>query len=202
MRYLPHKRTMLATHCDNHLTDKNTDHSYVEAYEALFAAKRESATHVLEIGIGPYMPNGGSILMWAGYFSNAKIHAVDIIPISKVNPLLVPHPRIYLHVNNNAYESAFFVNTFMSKKDRFDIIVDDGPHTIESMISFIKMYSQVLKEDGILVVEDVQSIDWIPALRDNTPDHLKPFIQVHDRRSVKGRYDDILFVINLSSLKP
>lgn len=193
---------MLAAHCDDHLTDKNTSHSYLEAYETLFSAKRESATHVLEIGVGPYMPNGGSMLMWAGYFPNAKIHAADIIPMNKVNPLLIPHPRIYLHVHNDAYEMGFFVNTFLSKKDRFDIIIDDGPHTLESMILFIKMYTQVLKEDGILVVEDVQSIDWIDALRANTPDHLKPFIQVHDRRSVKGRYDDILFVINLSALKP
>lgn len=193
---------MLAAHCDDRLTDKNTTHSYLEAYESLFASKRESATHVLEIGVGPYMPNGGSMLMWAGYFPNAKIHAADIIPFSKVNPILIPHPRIYLHVNQDAYDSAFFVNTFLSKKDRFDIVMDDGPHTIESMITFIKMYSQVLKEDGILVIEDVQSIDWIETLRANTPDHLKPFIEVHDRRSVKGRYDDILFVINLSSLRP
>jgi hypothetical protein len=193
---------MLAAHCDDRLTDKNTVHSYLEPYEALFASKRESASHVLEIGVGPYMPNGGSMLMWAGYFPNAKVHAVDIIPISKINPILIPHPRIHLHVNNDAYDSAFFVNTFLSKKDRFDIVMDDGPHTIESMILFIKMYSQVMKEDGILVVEDVQNIDWIETLRSNTPDHLKPFIEVHDRRSVKGRYDDILFVINLSSLKP
>ena len=62
----------LITFCDDTLTDKNTTHSYIEAYEELFSAKKETATHVLEIGIGPYMPNGGSILMWAGYFSQAK----------------------------------------------------------------------------------------------------------------------------------
>jgi hypothetical protein len=147
------------------------------------------------------MPNGGSILMWAGYFSNAKVHAVDIISIDNVHPVLVPHPRIHLHTQNDAYHTRFFTNTFLSKNEKFDIIVDDGPHTIQSMVSFIKMYSQVLKEDGIMVVEDVQSIDWIQTLRDATPEHLKPYIEVYDRRPVKGRYDDILFVINLSRLK-
>ena len=189
---------MLAAFCDDGLTDKNTVHSYVDAYEALFSRKRETATSVLEIGIGPYMPNGGSILMWAGYFQNAKIHAVDVIPMDTVNPLLIPHSRIYLHVHNDAYQTNFFTNTFLSKSERFDIIIDDGPHTIESMVRFIKMYSQVLKEDGILVIEDVQSIDWIEILRDCTPEHLKPYIQVLDRRSVKGRYDDILFVVDCS----
>lgn len=189
---------MLAAFCDDGLTDKNTVHSYIEAYESLFSSKRETATNVMEIGIGPYMPNGGSILMWVGYFPNAKVHAADIIPIGSVHPLLVPHPRIHLHTQNDAYNERFFTNTFLSKNERFDIIVDDGPHTIESMVTFIKLYSQVLKEDGIMVIEDVQSIDWIKTLRDATPEHLKSYIEVLDRRSVKGRYDDIMFVINLS----
>lgn len=189
---------MLASFCDDTLTDKNTNHSYVDAYESLFSGKRETATSVLEIGIGPYMPNGGSILMWAGYFPNARVHTVDIIPMDTVNPLLIPHPRIHLHVNNNAYHTNFFTNTFLSKSERFDIIVDDGPHTIESMVRFLKLYSQVLKEDGIMVIEDVQNIDWIEILRDCTPEALKPYIQVLDRRSVKGRYDDILFVVDCS----
>lgn len=189
---------MLAAFCDDGLTDKNTWHSYIEVYEQLFSGKRDSATNVLEIGIGPYMPNGGSILMWAGYFSKAKIHAADIIPLSGVNPLLIPNSRIYLHTQSDAYDMNFFTNTFLSKNETFDIIVDDGPHTIESMVKFIKMYSQVLKEDGIMVVEDVQNIEWIDILRACTPDHLKPYVEVYDRRQVKGRYDDIMFVINRS----
>ena len=189
---------MLAQFCDDRLTDKNTVHSYVEAYEELFSAKRETATNVLEVGIGPYMPNGGSILMWANYFSKAKIHAVDIIPLEKVNPSLIPHPRIHLHTHNNAYQEAFFVNTFLSKNEKFDILLDDGPHTLESMVTFIKFYSQLMKDDGILVVEDVQDIAWIDTLKASTPDHLKPFIKVLDRRPIKGRYDDIIFVIDKS----
>lgn len=189
---------MLSVFCDDALTDKNTTHSYIDAYEELFSSKRETASHVLEIGIGPYMPNGGSILMWAGYFSKAHVHAVDVIPMDAVNPLLIPHPRIHLHVHNNAYDNSFFLNTFLSKSERFDIIVDDGPHSLESMIRFLKMYSQVLKEDGVMVIEDVQSMEWIEILRDCTPDHLKPFIRVMDLRSVKGRYDDILFIVDCS----
>jgi cephalosporin hydroxylase len=188
----------LVAYCDDGLTDKNTVHSYIDAYESLFSSKRDTATNILEIGIGPYMPNGGSILMWAGYFAKAKVHAVDIISLGSVHPLLVPHPRIHLHTQNDAYDSRFFTNTFLSKGEKFDIMVDDGPHTIESMVTFIKLYSQLLKDDGILVVEDVQSMDWIPTLREATPEHLKPYIEVFDRRSVKGRYDDILFVINLA----
>jgi hypothetical protein len=64
------------------------------------------------------------------------------------------------------------------------------------MLAFITMYLPLLKDDGILVIEDVQDIAWIDQLRNITPDAFKPYIEVYDRRDVKGRYDDIMFVIN------
>jgi hypothetical protein len=187
---------MLKQHCDDGLTDKNTIHSYLEVYEQLFCSKKDTATHVLEIGIGPYQPNGGSIRMWNNYFTKANIHAVDIISIDNVNPILINEPRVYLHTSNDAYNTKFFNNTFLSKKDKYDIVIDDGPHTLESMITFINLYTSLMKDDGILVVEDVQKIEWIDILSQVTPSELQKYIQVFDRRDVKGRYDDIMFVIN------
>jgi hypothetical protein len=65
-------------------------------------------------------------------------------------------------------------------------------------MKFIELYSPMLAKDGILVIEDVQSLSWIHHLRKSTPDHLRPFIEVFDLRENKNRIDDILFVINLS----
>jgi len=190
---------MLSNYCDNRFTDKNTTHSYIDLYQTLFESKKESASHILEVGIGPTPhQNGGSIIMWADYFTNAQIHVADIISIDHVRKELIEHPRIHLHTSNNAYNMNFFVNTFLNKGLKFDMLLDDGPHTLESMIDFVKMYSKLLKNDGILVIEDVQDINWLDALRGVTPDDLKPFIHVYDRREVKGRYDDIVFVINKS----
>ena len=188
---------MLTDCCDNGLTDKNTVHSYLEVYEALFQKKKFTAQRVLEIGIGPIpYQNGGSIRMWSMYFPNADIHTCDIIPLDHVHPCLIDHPRIFLHTSNNAYSMNFVTNTFSSKNMKFDILVDDGPHTLASMIDFLRMYLPLLKDDGILVIEDVQDISWIDNLREMTDEPWKPFIEVYDRRSVKGRYDDIMFVIN------
>jgi len=61
-------------------------------------------------------------------------------------------------------------------------MLDDGPHTLESMLKFIKLYSQVMKDDGILIIEDVQSMDWIDILRNEVPEHLKHFVKVYDLR--------------------
>jgi hypothetical protein len=53
-----------------------------------------------------------------------------------------------------------------------------------------------MTDDGILMIEDVQSEGWIDILKENVPDHLKPYVKVYDLRQNKGRYDDIVFTID------
>ena len=77
-------------------------------------------------------------------------------------------------------------------------MLDDGPHTLDSMKRFITLYSQLMKEDGILIIEDVQDWEWIEILKNEVSDHLKQYIKVYDLRNVKGRYDDIVFTIDKS----
>jgi SAM-dependent methyltransferase len=105
-----------------------------------------------------------------------------------------------LHTSTDAYNADFFNNTFANKNMMFDLILDDGPHTLESMIRFIQLYSRVLKDDGILIIEDVQSWDWIGILEMMVPANLKPFIKVYDLRSIKQRYDDIVFTIDRTNI--
>jgi hypothetical protein len=70
---------------DNKYTDKNSTHSYLNLYDTLLFSKKHTAKNVLEIGIGDFgEKNGGSIIMWRDYFTNATIHALDILPIDRV----------------------------------------------------------------------------------------------------------------------
>jgi len=64
------------------------------------------------------------------------------------------------------------------------------------MKKVLNLYLPILKEDGILVIEDVQEESWLEELRLKTPDEFKDYIEIYDLRPVKSRYDDILFVIN------
>lgn len=68
--------------------------------------------------------------------------------------------------------------------------------TLKSMMDFIKLYSPLMKDDGILIIEDVQFISRFDALVELTPDHLKEYIKAYDLRQNKGRYDDLVFVID------
>jgi hypothetical protein len=185
---------------DNSKTDKNVGHSYLPLYQKLLVNKKESAKNVLEVGIGDFVEkNGGSIKLWRDFFTNANIYALDILPAYRVLDELLNDNRIFLYVSTDAYDNDFFETNFLNQNKRFDFLLDDGPHTLESMKQFIKLYSQIMEDDGILIIEDVQSMDWIDILKKEVPEHLKPFIKVYDLRHIKDRYDDIVFTIDKSN---
>jgi len=179
---------------DNLKTDKNTLHSYLELYQKLLINKKDTAQNVLEIGIA----EGGSIKMWSEFFTNADIHGLDIINIDNVLDEIKNNDKIILYTSTDAYNDIFFKTEFLNKNKRFDVMIDDGPHTLESMLKFIRLYSQLMTNDGILIIEDVQSWDWIKILTNMVPLSLKKFIKVYDLRQNKDRYDDIVFTIDKS----
>ncbi len=186
---------------DNLRTDKNTRHSYLNLYENLLCSKKYSAKNILEIGIGEgndgvCISNGGSIKLWCDYFSNATIHALDIKHINTIWDGIQNNEKIILYTSTDAYDEDFFTKTFLNKNIFFDMLLDDGPHSLESMKQFIKLYTQVMATDGILMIEDVQSIEWIEELKNVVPLHLQKYIEIYDLRHIKNRYDDIVFVIN------
>ena len=190
---IPDYKMSLVDLVDNAATDKNTTHSYLEVYEPLFAPVRDTATHVLELGIGEY---AGSLRLFRDYFSKAEIHGIDIVSKSPRWGPVLTDPRVVLHTGVNGYTPE----TLERLGDlTFDILLDDGPHTLESMVFVVKHYISRLKPGGVLIIEDVQDIRWIDTLREATPEAYKPYITVHDRRSIKGRYDDILFIVNTRS---
>lgn len=180
---------------NNQHTDKNTTHSYIPLYEKLLHPIRDTAKNVLEIGIGNFKAkNGGSILLWSQYFSNAKIYGIDILPKHRVLDELYEKDNVELITETNGYNKNFIDDKLKDKK--FDFLLDDGPHTLKSQEDFVELYSPLLNENGILIVEDVQSIEWLKKLTDKTPEHLKTFIKIYDLRENKGRYDDIVFTID------
>ena len=146
-------------------TDKAPDwayfdrgHAYSYLYNFLFTSIRESAQHILEIGTG----QGGSALAFAKYFENATITTVDNFKPDGIIPK--SHHGKYANVNAlECYEQirviqadAYKDKTLEELSDRkYDMIIDDGPHTIASQIKCMQMYPALLTDNGILVVEDI-----------------------------------------------
>jgi hypothetical protein len=183
---------------DNTKTDKNTCHSYIPSYQNLFESKKYDKNNILEIGIGEpkeNKENGGSIKLWHDYFQNSIVYGLDICDISVVNEEIIKKERIKLFTSINAYDVSFIENTFINNNIKFDILIDDGPHTLDSMVFFVKHYLPLLKDDGILVIEDIPDINWIQILTENTPEQYRKYIKVEDLRKNKNRWDDIMFII-------
>jgi hypothetical protein len=63
----------------------------------------------------------------------------------------------------------------------------------------IQLYLPLLKEDGILIIEDVQDVQWFSVLQAEVPEKFKKFIKIYDLRKNKGRYDDLVFTVDLSA---
>lgn len=193
---IPEHKSILRDLIDNNATDKNTQHSYLDTYESLFSPIRDTVTSVLEIGIGGF---AGGLRLFRKYFPNAMIYGADILHSKPEWGDTLTDERIQIHSNINAYTQESFE---LLSRQTYDIIIDDGPHTLESMKFAVSNYVTLLKEKGILIIEDVQDISWIEQLRDATPPEYQPYIQVYDLRKNKNRYDDILFVINTHSQAP
>lgn len=102
--------------------------------------------------------------------------------------------RIVLKLNENAYTEEYIQKNFENIK--FDFLLDDGPYTLESQKKFIELYSPLLSDNGILIIEDIQNIKWLEILKNKTPENLKQYIKTYYLRKNKKRNDDIIFTID------
>ena len=173
----------LAQIVNNNCTDKNTCHSYLESYERLLKDKQLTCKNVLEIGY-----QRGSMKLWNDYFVNATIYGMGI---DKGTNFLKEFNRVNC-LKIDAY-SQQSIDYFTNNSIEFDLIIDDGPHTLESMTYFIINYTQLLTNNGILIVEDIPDIGWCNIFKTHVTNGFT--YEIIDLRHVKNRWDDILFVI-------
>jgi hypothetical protein len=166
-------------------TDKSTGHSYVpHLYDELFLPFQNKKTNVLEIGTR----EGDSLILWQKYFPNAKIYGIDNNASNRFNNISLDRVEII-------FGDAYVKETISSIKNKFSIVIDDGSHKLDDMKKAIEIYYPKLVKKGILILEDVQSFDWVSDIKDFCED-LKIFnVKEYDLRSIKNRYDDLAVVI-------
>jgi hypothetical protein len=168
------------------LTDKGSVHNYLQFYDLLFRKYRNDRINIFEVGY----QYGGSCELWKRYFTFANIKAIDIKlwgpspdrdNYNLYNEFIVPSGRVSLDfINIQDLPLEYFDNR------RPDIAIDDGSHTLEDQIKFIKTVYPVLNHGGILIVEDIQ--DYDNQLVEFNKLGIK-FVAVDNRDS--GVYDDV-----------
>lgn len=163
-------------------TDKNSTHSYLETYDKLFEPYKRKCTNLLEIGV----LDGGSLELWNYYFSpDANIYGVEVY----VNR--IQEHQLSLHNVHILYKNVNYITNNFLQPIRFDIIIDDGTHYLKDQIEVFDKLKHRLNPNGIYVIEDLQP-DAYQYFTEYAKD--KNNCTIIDLRSIKDRYDDLLFV--------
>jgi hypothetical protein len=126
-------------------TDKY-DHGFIDVYEPYFNNMSESK-HILEIGV--YY--GGSLKYLSDKFKDSNIYGIDIEDKSQYD-----EERIKTYIVNQEDRNA--LNKFLEETNvEFDIIIDDGGHTMrQQQVSFGTLFKR-LKKGGIYILEDLHT---------------------------------------------
>ena len=130
---------------------------YTQHYEQLLSEVRNDFAKVLEIGV----ETGRSHRLWLEYFPNAKIYGYDIFEygydelqrLQKDNPFL-DRSVMFKGDQSNVED----LNRFKSEHgNNFNMIIDDGGHTMEQMQTSLNHLWDSVKPGGIYVIEDLHS---------------------------------------------
>ncbi len=117
---------------------------FMLAYERHFAGLTPS--RVLEIGV----QGGGSLKIWRDMFPEAEIVGVDIDASCK------QHEGKNITVEIGDQEDV----EFLEELGDFDIIIDDGGHTMkQQQVSFETLFPK-LSKGGLYVIEDLHTSYW------------------------------------------
>jgi cephalosporin hydroxylase len=170
-------------------TDKDTLHSYIEPYTELLTPFRDKKCNVLEIGVW----TGGSSLIWHDFLPYSHLEMFDIQDKLAPTVKAALNPHRYNFTMLNAYTPNALEVALKNSPEGYDIIIDDGDHLLISQIFVLKRYTSLLKSGGILIIEDIQNDRDLAQLKKAVPKEMS--FEVIDRRSVKGRYDDLMIVV-------
>lgn len=144
---------------------------YLSFYEEHFGARRAEPLNIVELGI----LNGGSTILFASYFPNARMLSIDINE---------PPPALRKWLSENDREGRVSVKIgsqsdkeflHQSMKEAFngepvDLVIDDASHMYShTRVSYEVIFPQYLKSGGWYLIEDWGCGYW-PKWVDGNPD--------------------------------
>ena len=108
---------------------------------------RDLPIRILEIGV----LDGRSLASWADYFPNAKVYGLDIDP----DCVRFESGRTHIFTGGQT-DSDLLARVRNEVPEGFDIIIDDGSHYVDHVITTFGELFPHLRPNGIYVVEDLK----------------------------------------------
>ena len=135
---------------------------YTSHYAKLLDSVRYDIKKVLEIGV----ETGRSHRMWLEYFPNAIIYGMDVFDetdrsgyVKEFNRLQEGNPYLDRSIMFEGNQSNVDdLQRFLSEYGGdFDMIIDDGGHSMEQMQTSLNYLWNSVKSGGLYVIEDLHS---------------------------------------------
>jgi hypothetical protein len=159
-----------------HGTNKSW-HGYMSFYDKLFNNLKNMPIVLLEIGI----ENGGSLLSWKDYFKEGIIYGIDLNIPDKVKGV----DRIITGVADQSNRDQLFQLMTNWNLPQYNIIIDDGGHTVRQQRISIETLWPLLKSDGYYIIEDlhtnIRSLHYIHPHLNKDSIHIDEQPTIHDR---------------------
>jgi trans-aconitate methyltransferase len=130
-------------------TDKQTNHSYGDAYESLFAppySLRNDVRLMMEVGVA----DGSCMLAWRDIFPNATIVGMDIHHSDKAHD-----DRMEFYIGDQRIQSDC---ERAAAGRQFDLIVEDATHHLPSTLLTLLYLWPFVKPGGLYVVEEFYNV--------------------------------------------
>lgn len=149
-------------------------------------------TRILEIGVR----GGASLRMWSEFLEDVR--GGKAVGIDNFSDSTTPKAVWVTRKNVQVIEGDAYDPHLVAGLERnFDLIVDDGPHDLQSQKAFLELYWPLLAPGGVLVVEDILG---------GRPDLARLINSLHldsrgcvgsiDLRRVSGCSDALLLVVH------
>jgi SAM-dependent methyltransferase len=110
---------------------------------------------MLEIGVADPRFPGASAQMWRDYFPDLYFVGYDINPEAKKYENVADYVHIFIGDQNNPEDLQRCIDEHGGE---FDIILDDGSHYSEHILTSFENLFQHLKPEGYYVIEDLHSV--------------------------------------------
>ncbi|KAF7633592.1 hypothetical protein Mgra_00007001 [Meloidogyne graminicola] len=126
-------------------TDKSRNgHNYTGIYYRYFAQIRHRKLKFMEIGVF----TGASVKTWESYFPNAELHFIDVTDQ-------------YMFLSQTETDKQKLQEFASNISGQFDIIIDDGGHKNNEIITSFEVLFPFLNENGgVYVIEDLHTAYW------------------------------------------
>lgn len=175
-------------------------HKYDFVYEHTLRERKREVQNVLEVGIGsrnsefasnmgPFGSPGASLRAWRDFFPNAKVIGADID-----RETFFEEERIHcVYVNQRDSQSILSMWRELGNPT-MDVIIDDGEHSIDSILQFAECSIQYLAANGYYFIEDVQLRDLDTVLKGLTTLGLSISVFCFSRAKTWGEMDGCLLL--------